>query len=327
MIRFDANLRLFLHILIVFCLYLNIRIIYQVANSDEFKEVNWRGGGLGGNFRSWFKMARKRNFEDRPRRSPESRRICQKHVILYGLMFIDDCGNDNNQSTPTVIDLLDDDDDDDDDNGEQEEREEEKESCSIANEEGTARDNGEEDIIINRAGGENVIDLLEDDDDDDDDYDDCNDKNQSIIRQTIQCSRNKQASRGNTNEDENARTNQSGFVSNDVQIMVDREEKSIIDLLEDDDDDDDDDDVVVLEQGQAVEFQIEVDNDGNEDDDDDCDDAVIIGSTGKNANSDYAHSRADCATNPFEKDPKIYCPNVSKVVFVLMSCSVCYYNM
>ena len=269
---------------------------------------------LGVAFRSWLKTARKCNFED-PRRSPESKKLIGNQI------GIDNCGNDNDKSPPTVIDLLDDNNDDD---GE-EEGEEEKKSCSTANAEGTAEGNEEEDIVINRVGGENVIDLLEEDDDDaDDDYDDCN---ESIIHQTIQCSKNKQASRGNTNEDENARTNQSGVVNNDVHIMVDREPESIIDLLEDDDDDDDD--VVVLEQGQAVKFQIEVDNDGNEggDDDDDCDDAVIIGSTGKNANSDYAHSRADCATNPFEKDPKIYCPNVSKVVFVLMSCSVCYYNM
>ncbi|OEU07671.1 hypothetical protein FRACYDRAFT_250690 [Fragilariopsis cylindrus CCMP1102] len=208
-----------------------IRIIYQVANSDKFTEVRWKDLGLGLAFRSWSKTAGKSNFED-PRRSPESKKLIDNQNR------IDDCGNDDDKLTPTVIDLLDDDDDD----GE-EEGEEEKKSCSIANEEETTVENEEVDIVINRAGGENIV--------------------------------------------------------------VDREEDSIIDLLEDDDDDD----VIVLEQGQAVGFQIEVDNNGNEDDDDDCDDAVIIGSTGKNANSDYAHSRADCATNPFEKDPKMHCPN------------------
>jgi hypothetical protein len=318
-------LKLLFHILIVFCFYLNIRIIYQVANSDKFKEVSWKhanhadysithktNDGICGVFRSCFKSARKRNFEDTsplvdPRRSPDSKKRIDNHN------GIDNCGNDNDKSTPTVIDLLDDDDDDDDD---EEEEEEGKEACNIANEEGTTEENEEGDTVINRAGGEIVIDLLEEDDDDDD-------KDQSIIHQTIERSKNKQASRGNTNEDENARTNQSEVVNNDEQIMVDREEESIVDLLDDDDnDDDDDDDVVVLEHGQAVEFQIEVNNAGNNDDD--CEDAVIVGSIGKNANSDYPHSRGDCATNPFEKDPKMYCPNVSKVVFVLMSCFVCY---
>jgi hypothetical protein len=312
-----------------FIFYLNIRIIYQVANSDKFEELSWeqancgitRGRNCGiicGAFTSCFKLARKSNFEDTsplidPRRSTESEKLVD---IDNG---IDGCGNDNDKLTNTVIDLLDDDDDDDDDEvevEEEEEEEEEKQPRSSGNEEG-------EDIVIHRAGGENFIDLLEEDDDDYDEDIDVNNNDQSIVHQPIKCSRNKRVPQGNTDEDRNARINQNKGINIDGRIMVDIDEESIIDLLEDDDGDDD---VVVLEQEQAAEFQIEMDNEGKEDDDD-CDDAVITGSTGKNANSDYPHSRGDCVTNPFEKDPKIYCPNVSQAGFCFDTYFFLLYNV
>ena len=73
--------------------------------------------------------------------------------------------------------------------------------------------------------------------------------------------------------------------------------------------DDEEDDVVIVEKfDRFVECQTKDDNDRKYNQDNDDADVRIIGSTGSNALADFAHSREDCVTNPFSKDPKVYCP-------------------
>lgn len=53
-----------------------------------------------------------------------------------------------------------------------------------------------------------------------------------------------------------------------------------------------------------------VDRPGNDDKIDTADeDVAIVGSTGPNALADFPHSRANCVTYPFARDPVVYCDN------------------
>jgi L-rhamnose mutarotase len=50
-------------------------------------------------------------------------------------------------------------------------------------------------------------------------------------------------------------------------------------------------------------------NNHNYTDEDEDDEIKIIGETGKNPLSDFAHPRYDCVIKPFSKDPEAFCPN------------------
>ena len=179
-----------------------------------------------------------------------------------------------------------------------------------------------------KTAAKDVIDLVSEDDSDDD----CDDHDH-LIQNAY--SNDHVAKNSSNTAIIDASKKPNNLVNNGDVIIIDNDEISIIEILDDDDDDDDDDsdngveeedEVIVLEQKKVIKREIErriIDNNH----DDNCDDAQIIGSTGKNALSDFPHSREDCVIYPLEEgDPMLYCQNVSKFILVIY-CTINYISL
>jgi len=198
---------------------------------------------------------------------------------------------DTTTESPGVIDLLKDDNNNNADKGGIFEDEEQRYiDCGNATE--VTR---KVDSVIDKAEGRNTMHLLEGDNNDEDD--DPKDKeiiatlNENLNDQVPQ--RISSYCRSNPKD-----PNQVANKTIDRPLTTGKED-NVIDLL---DDDEDDDEVIIVEKScQFIEREIK-------DDDDNINGELhLLGSTGKNALSDFAHSRADCVTYPFAKDPTRFC--------------------